>query len=443
MSEHLTRHQVEDYARRKLPPAELLSLSDHLAACEECRRQAEEALGTDATFFALRSEVFDAEAGAGAHTARTHPAVERMAAYVDGLLAGEELRVFTDHLTNCAECLLAADDLRAFRDRVAPKLDREYRPAPVHTGPESLWRRLSSFLPAAFPKAPALAFGSAAVLLLLAATVWLVWRGAEKRKTESELAQAAPSPAVPTPAATAATPTASPSVGPAERAAPLLAQLNDGGGRVALDREGKLSGVDDLPPAYQRMVKESLAGGRLERSALLAGLNRAASPLMGGDDQGNKFSVIGPVGKMIQSNRPTFRWSPLAGATGYTVEVYDGEFNLVATSPRLPDNSWTPPPLKRGGVYSWQVKAVKDGREFISPRPPASQAKFRVLDSATLNELQQARRAYGSSHLLLGLLYARAGLLDEAEREFSALQKANPDSAAARRLLSEVRKLRR
>lgn len=116
---------------------------------------------------------------------------------------------------------------------------------------------------------------------------------------------------------------------------------------------------------------------------------------------------------------------------------------MVATSPRLPGNSWTPPPLKRGGVYSWQVKAVKDGREFISPRPPASQAKFRVLDSATLNELQQARRAYGSSHLLLGLLYARAGLLDEAEREFGALQKANPDSAQARRLLGEIRRLRR
>ena len=148
-----------------------------------------------------------------------------------------------------------------------------------------------------------------------------------------------------------------------------------------LDQEGKLSGVDDLPPAYQRMVKEALTNQRLEKSSLLVGLNRPASSLMGSDEQGNKFSVIEPVGKVLMSDRPTFRWSQLEGATGYVVEVYDEKFNLVATSPQLTANSWTvPQPLKRGGIYSWQVKAIKDGQEFKSPRPPAPQAKFRILD---------------------------------------------------------------
>jgi anti-sigma factor RsiW len=444
LSEHLTRQQIEGYAGRTLAAPELLLLSDHLAACEACRRRVEQALSSDLTFIALRAEVFDAGAGAGAHPARAHPAVERVAAYVDGLLAGEELRVFTDHLTNCAECLLAADDLRAFRDRVAPELDREYRPAPARTEHESLRRRLSRFLPAGLPKAPALAFGSAAVLLLLTATLWLVWRGSEKRKTESELAQATSPPAVPAPAATAATPTPSPTATPGEASsAPPVAQLNDGGGRVTLDAEGQLSGADQLPPAYQRMVKESLAGRHLERSSLLAGLNRPESPLMAGDPQGNPFAVLGPVGKVLESDRPNFSWAPLAGATGYTVEVYDEAHNPVATSPQLAGNAWTSQPLKRGGVYTWQVKAVKDGQEFRSPRPPAAEARFRILDASGVSELRQARRSYGSSHLLLGLLYARAGLLDEAEREFGALQKANPDSAQARRLLSEIRRLRR
>ena len=153
--------------------------------------------------------------------------------------------------------------------------------------------------------------------------------------------------------------------------------------------------------------------------------------------------MLEPTGKVVQSDRPTFVWSPLADATGYVVEVYDEAFNLVATSPQLTANSWTSQPLKRGRIYSWQVKAVKDGQESRSPRPPAPQAKFRVLDAASVNELQQARQTYSSSHLVLGLLYARAGLLDEAEKEFRALQKANPDSALARRLLSQVRTLRR
>ena len=126
------------------------------------------------------------------------------------------------------------------------------------------------------------------------------------------------------------------------------------------------------------------------------------------------------------------------------VEVYDKEFNLVAASAQITDNSWKPPqPLKRGGIYSWQVKAIKDGREFSSPRPPAPQAKFRILDLAKVNELAQARRAYASSHLTLGLLYVQAGLLDEAEQEFRALKKSNPDSALVQRLLSQVQRLRR
>jgi len=81
-------------------------------------------------------------------------------------------------------------------------------------------------------------------------------------------------------------------------------------------------------------------------------------------------------------------------------------------------------------------------QEFTSPRPPAPQAKFRILDQAKAHELAPARRAYASSHLTLGLLSAQAGLLDEAEQELRALQKANPNSAIARRLLAGVQAMR-
>jgi hypothetical protein len=94
------------------------------------------------------------------------------------------------------------------------------------------------------------------------------------------------------------------------------------------------------------------------------------------------------------------------------------------------------------GVYAWQVKALKDGRVFISPSPPARQAKFRILDRARADELSRARRAYASSHLALGLLYAQSGLLDEAERELRVLQRANPNSETADRLLRQVREMR-
>jgi hypothetical protein len=88
------------------------------------------------------------------------------------------------------------------------------------------------------------------------------------------------------------------------------------------------------------------------------------------------------------------------------------------------------------------VKAFKDGQEFRAPRPPAPQAKFRILDQARLNEIEQAQRAYGTSHLTLGLLYAQARLLDEAEQQFRALKKSNPDSPLVQKLLSQINKMR-
>jgi hypothetical protein len=226
--------------------------------------------------------------------------------------------------------------------------------------------------------------------------------------------------------------------------APVVAQLNDGKAALTLDQEGKLSGAEGLPRAYQNMLKEALIDQRIEKSLQLKGLARPSSSLMSTDKDKSEFSLVEPVAKVLMTNHPTFRWSPMEGATGYVVEVYDSQFNLVIASPQIDSHSWaSPQSLSRGNIYGWQVKAIKDGQEITSPRPPAPQARFRILDQAKANELAKARRVYASSHLTLGLLYAEAGLLKEAEQELRMLQKANPDSEIARRLLRQVQALRR
>ena len=163
---------------------------------------------------------------------------------------------------------------------------------------------------------------------------------------------------------------------------------------------------------------------------------------MSSDNQKDQFSLRYPVGDVVMINNPTFLWSPLEGATGYVVEVYDAQFKLVASSPQVTKTSWTTS-LPRGQVYSWQVKAMKDGQEITSPRPPAPQAKFRVLDRSRADELASAKRAYGSSHLTLALLYADAGLLKEAEQELRLVRRANPNSELATKLFRQVQALRR
>ncbi len=429
MFEHLTKAQVEGYRRQRLSSAELLSVSDHLVECETCRGEVERIMDGDVAFFALRSEVLES-------VGVSHLTVEQLAEYVDRTSTGEELQTVKDHLTACLQCDMAINDLRAFKNQVAPTLNREYHPNHVRMTRENWMNRLHALLPGPLARAP-LAFSSALAVLLLMVIGWLVWQAQQRKDTKPEVVIVTPTPTTsPAPSDSTPSPVSEPD-------APVVAELNDGGSQIKLDQNGKLLGVENLPPAYQRMVKESLANQRLAKSSLLVGLNRPGSSLMGSDEQGNKFSVIEPIGKVINSDRPTLRWSKLAGATGYVVEGYDEKFNLVATSPQLTGNSWTPlQPLKRGEIYSWQVKALKDGREIISPRPPAPQAKFRILDQRKANDLAQAQRAYPSSHLTLGLLYVEAGLLDQAEKEFRALQKTNPDSAVVRRLLSQVQRLR-
>ena len=443
MVEHLTQRQFEGYRLRQLEVAELLSVCDHLGACEACRRRVEGATDRGGDFFALRSELFGEAADVSATPAmRAHLTAEQTAAYVDGTLSGEGLQTVSDHLSSCEHCALSVEDLRAFRDEVAPSLEREYRPAAVPPSTEGRWRRAFASLPALFRVSPVPAFGAALAVILLAVFGWLIWRTTRQAEPRQEVV-VTPS-TQPTPVVVAPTPSVPEPTPTQPEPAPAVAQLNDGGGRLTLDREGRLSGADALPPAYREMLKETLDGRRIERSPQLRGLSRPGSSLMSSETEGDAFSVLDPVGDVLLTDRPTFRWSALDGASVYVVEVYDEAFNLLASSPQLTARSWTAPQtLPRGKVYSWQVKAIKDGQELKSPRPPAPQARFRVLDRAKADELARAKRAYPSSHLTLALLYADAGLLKEAEQELRLLQRANPGSELARTLLRQVQALRR
>lgn len=406
--EHLSQKQVEDYSLRQLSAAELLAVSDHVSACEVCRGRVESALSGDVVFVGLHEDAFSETGFESAHLT-----AGQTADYVDQKLAGEALQMVDDHLSGCEQCLLAVADLRAFRNVVAPSLDHRYGPK------QGGWLRKFEFL---FKVGPVPAFGAAALaVLVLGAIAWLVWR-TQGQKGPEVVAISSPTPPVSQP-----TPSPEPSLQPSP-APEVVAQLNDG----------------EVPPAYQNLVKKALTSQRIERSSQLQGLTRQGSSLMGSGNQAWEFSVLEPVGSVSLTDRPAFRWSTMEGAAGYVVEVYDDQFKLAASSQQLTNRSWTiQQPLPRGKVYSWQVKALKDGQEITSPRPPAPQAKFRVLNQSKANELARAKRSYPSSHLTLGLLYADAGLLKEAEQQFRLLLRANPDSPLARTLLRQIQSLKR
>jgi len=220
--------------------------------------------------------------------------------------------------------------------------------------------------------------------------------------------------------------------------------LNDGNRKISVDKQGNLAGLERLPSSIQQRVRAALQTGRLEPSSALAQVAIEPSTLLGMSQGGLPFPLIGPLGEVVRSERPTFRWHTGGGVQSYTVTVTDADLNVIATSPPLNTTQWRiPRPLKAGGIYSWQVTALKDdGTRITTPVLPAPQAKFKVIDRSIAEMLQQAQHTYPDSHLTLAVLYAEAGLLDEAEQELRVLVRDNPHAPVGQKLLRQVQSMR-
>ena len=153
------------------------------------------------------------------------------------------------------------------------------------------------------------------------------------------------------------------------------------------------------------------------------------------------MELVDPLSTVVESQRPLFHWKPLPGAE-YQVSVYDTGFNLSAASGWIRTSEWQPArDLRRGSRYSWQVKVRRNGEEFAVPAPPSPEARFQVLGASEENEIARLRSQWSDSHLVLGLSYAKAGLLDDAARELRALDQLNPGSTTTAALLASLEQM--
>ena len=181
---------------------------------------------------------------------------------------------------------------------------------------------------------------------------------------------------------------------------------------------------------------------RLEQPAILKELGGQEGSLRGSKNA-PLFKLTYPSRTVILSDRPSLKWEKAAGASSYRVYVNDPAGHEVARSEEFSAESteWIlRSPLKRGEIYVWTVVALVDGKEIVSPGASAPEMKFQILSMGNLQELNLLKRT--RSHLVLGVFYAKVGLLAEAEREFQQLIRLNPNSKVASNLLRKARLLR-
>jgi hypothetical protein len=163
--------------------------------------------------------------------------------------------------------------------------------------------------------------------------------------------------------------------------------------------------------------------------------------LRSGLEQQSTFAPLNPTEVVVETDRPTFRWRGLEAARDYVVTVFDDKLRQVATSGPVNGTEWTTPTaLARGVTYSWQISALKDGEKVVSPKPPLPEARFRILDQSAVVELAKLQKTAGGSHLVMGVFYWKHGLIEKSVREFRALARANPNSAAVKELLASLRR---
>jgi len=413
MTEHLSSHTIELLIDRRLEPEDLLSATRHLATCSECRDKASEVAGVLNRVQYLRNDLQLAVAET------QHPGYEQLEAYVDDSLTVKDRETVKRHLASCPDCLREARELESLRDNLKtyPALSgvtvvsRERR--------ESFWEKLAGLLQT---RPRQLAFLAAALVLIAVITVLLIRRPAPQQIVNKNSAPRNTS------------------------EANHNSQVADANTNAANGNQETPKGPGEVAAAssYEGIVKQTIEAQKITAPAVIRDLTGKESKLLGSVEKQDRFALLSPVATLIRSNRPTFRWQKLPGATSYSVAILDLDLNLIEKSSPASRLSWTTlHGLKRNVVYIWQVTALKDGREITAPAAPAREARFKVLSSERAAILSRVSTEMAGSHLKLGIIYAHDGLLDDAEREFRAAIAANQDAALARKLLQSARQMRK
>jgi hypothetical protein len=395
MIEHPTKRELDEYRSRVLAPAAFSSVHQHVASCPSCAAQCPGDLTRDLEV--LQEALLQDETP-------YHLSPAEVAAYARGTANEIDLEIAESHLSDCATCL---DEVR----RYATAKVKAYKPSFMN-----VWR---------------VAAVVACAIIVMVLAIWFL--------------RSKPAPRQEQVASPVNTSTPAPEVQPSTEVVPEFALvLNDGKRKVTVDKQGTLAGLELLPSSVQQKVRAALQTGRLEQSSALAQVAIEPSTLLGMSRGGLPFPIIGPLGEVVRSQRPTFRWHVSGGVQSYTVTVTDADLNVVATSPPLKTTHWRiSTPLKAGGIYSWQVTALKDdGTRITAPVLPAPQAKFKIIDRSTAEMLQKTQRAYPDSHLTLAVLFAEAGLVDDAEEQLRALVRDNPQASIAQKLLRQVQSMK-
>ena len=397
---HFTDEQVARYKQRQVTPVELLAMDDHLAECDDCyvrcsrEEEREERFGSVYRHF-VSSVGEDPK----------HPSYEELSAHANGEGPPESRRQVDLHLESCSRCRDDVQNLLAFQAEMSTVPPSEHQPAR-----ESLFDRWFGQIGSRRRLRLVPALGLAACLVIAFFAGYRVPRSSptvpagllERLESERIAALVARQ--------------------ENERLKTLLAQRSTGTGRP---------GDDELLKSL-----EDAAAGRIAIPDSIASL-RSSGVVRAGS--GELPVPLSPSATFVQDDRPVLKWSSAGGSSTYRVVVVDESLRSLASSKETRSTSWkVDSRLPRGVPLQWQVMTTRDGHELVS-----ATARFQILDIKSADRVAQDATQFTSRPLVLGIAYARTGLLEDAEREFKRYRRDNPGSALVQQLLARIERARK
>ena len=195
-----------------------------------------------------------------------------------------------------------------------------------------------------------------------------------------------------------------------------------------------------LPDDLRLAVSAAIQHGQVQIPADVRRLRDRAPAVAARLDGNTGFALLGPFGEATAETRPEFSWQPLAEAIGYTVVIVDTGLHPVEHSPALRATVWRPHrPLPRGRTYLWQVTAtLRGGSKVVASSPTPSDAALPIIPLKLADEIAHFQQSHEEAHLVLGILYAQAGMLTAGVDELKKVPPGDLSYNTARTLLRSL-----
>jgi hypothetical protein len=428
MNDHLSDSQILRFQARDLPTAEMIAVLEHLAQCLRCRQRSHARFqGANA----YQASVITLSPARQWHPEHLHH--EQVKAFVNQQLDNEEQEITQVHLQTCLSCRAEVDDWRLFEQELQTDLRKRFGPK---TTPQSSWSWKSLWPHWEWKPV----FAATGLIAVGALTTLTFMMHLPKQQTSSPNVVAIPAPTI---NATPFTPTSSPAISPTPKPEILeetmIASVQDEEGVIGVTKSGKLTGLVGIADGLQDKIQAALRTAKVDKPTILHDLANEEGVVRGKASDEAPSPMLTPRGITVLSQHPMLQWQPMKNAIGYEVQIADGRGNQIAQSEILPATShrWQPSQaLSRGKIFTWMVRVMTADDRATATLPTG---RFKVLDATKARELSRLK-AQTNSHLVLGMFYAREGMLPEARQELKSLAQNNPHSPLARKLSQTVQR---